>query len=305
MVEEIPLLCVVGPTASGKTHLAVRLANIVDGEILSADSRQVYKYMDIGTGKDLDEYLVDGKQIPYHLIDIVDAGYQYSVYEYQRDFMAAYQDVLNREKIPILCGGSGMYIDAVLGNYRLEHVPTNEQFRKDAENMTMEELKEMLKQNSTLHNTTDTTHRDRLLKAIEIALYYAENPPKEKEPIPHKLFYIDFDRPVLKGRIALRLHQRLKNGLIEEVEFLMQEGISGEDLSYYGMEYRFAVQYLNKEIDFKTMEIKLFHAIGRFAKRQKTWFNRMRSQGYQFIDIDGTLSDEQKLNRILLAMKQP
>ena len=302
MVTEFPLLCIVGPTASGKTHLAVQLANILDGEILSADSRQVYRYMDIGTGKDLDEYIVEGKQIPYHLIDIVEAGYQYNVCEYQRDFMAVYEDVLNREKIPILCGGSGMYIEAVLGNYRLESIPENEQLRKAAENMSNEELEVLLKNNATLHNTTDTIDRDRMIKAIEIALYYAENPSEEKDPIPHKLFYIDFERPVLKGRIALRLHERLKNGLIDEVDFLMQEGLSGEDLYYYGMEYRYVSQYLKKEMDFKTMEIRLLNAIGQLAKKQKTWFNRMRKNGYDIIDIDGTLSDEQKLNQVLVAM---
>ncbi len=302
MMTEFPLLCIVGPTASGKTHLAVQLADILDGEIISADSRQVYRYMDIGTGKDLDEYIVGSKQIPYHLIDIVEAGYHYNVYEYQRDFFAAYEDILNREKIPVLCGGSGMYIEAILGNYRLEHVPENEQLRKAAENMSMEELEELLNSNATLHNTTDTTDRERMIKAIEIALYYVEHPPQKKEPIAHKLFYIDFERPALKGRIALRLHERLKNGLIEEVEFLIQEGISDEDLHYYGLEYRFVSQYLKKEIDYKTMEFSLVNAIGQFAKRQKTWFNRMRKNGYNIIDIDGTLSDEQKLNQVLVAM---
>ena len=304
MTTEFPLLCVVGPTASGKTHLAVQLANILDGEIISADSRQVYRYMDIGTGKDLDEYIIGSKQIPYHLIDIVEAGYHYNVYEYQRDFFIAYEDILNRGKIPVLCGGSGMYIEAVLGNYRLEQVPENEQLRKAAENMSMEELEELLKSNTTLHNTTDTTDRERIVKAIEIALYYAEHPPEMKEPIAHKIFYIDFQRPALKGRIALRLHERLKNGLIEEVEFLIQEGISDEDLHYYGLEYRFVSQFLKREIDYKTMEFKLVNAIGQFAKRQKTWFNRMRKNGYNLIDIDGTLPDEQKLNQVLVAMNE-
>ena len=302
MKTEVPLLCIVGTTASGKTHLAVQLAAILDGEVLSADSRQVYRDMNIGTGKDLDEYFIDGKQIPYHLIDIVEAGCHYNVYEYQRDFFVAYEDILKRKKIPVLCGGSGMYIEAVLGDYRLEYVPENLQLREEAESMTMEELKKMLNNYSSLHNTTDTLDKQRLIKALEIAVYYSEHPQEKKEPIPRKIFYIHFERPVLRGRIALRLHERLKNGLVDEVDFLMQEGISDEDLYYYGLEYRYVSQYLKKEIDFRTMEYKLVNAIGQFAKRQETWFRRMRKNGYELINIDGTLSDEQKLNQVLIAL---
>ena len=302
MTTEVPLLCIIGTTAGGKTHLATRLANILDGEILSADSRQVYRHMDIGTGKDLEEYVIDGKQIPYHLIDIVEAGSHYNIYEYQRDFFTAHEDILARGKVPILCGGSGMYIEAVLADYRLEHVPENIQLKEEAESMTLEELAKMLRKYTTLHNTTDITDKQRLIKALEIAIYYSEHPQVKKEPIPRKIFCIHFERPVLRGRIALRLHERLKNGLIEEVEFLMQEGIRDEDLYYYGLEYRFVSQYLKKEMDFKTMEYKLFNAIGQFAKRQETWFRRMRKNGYELIDIDGTLSDEQKLNQVLVAI---
>ena len=304
MTSEIPLLCIVGATASGKTHLATMLASIVDGEILSADSRQVYRYMDIGTGKDLDEYIIDKKQIPYHLIDIVEAGYQYNIYEYQRDFFAAYEDIVSRGKIPILCGGSGLYIEAVLGNYRLEPVPENPELREQAESMSLEELTQMLEQYTTLHNTTDTTDKQRLIKALEIAMHNQQHPPEKIEPIPHKIFYLDFERPVLKGRIALRLHERLKNGLIEEVEFLLEDGISHEALSYYGLEYRYVSQYLNKEIDYKTMKFRLYNAIGQFAKNQVTWFRRMRKNGYDIIDIDGTLPDVPKLNQILTAISK-
>jgi len=299
-MQNIPLLCIAGATASGKTHLAVQLADAVEGEIISADSRQIYKGMTIGTGKDLNEYNIAGKQIPCHLIDIVEAGYHYNVYEYQRDFQRVYADIIHRNKMPVLCGGSGMYIEAVLNkHYRLEYVPENEVFRKEMENCSMEELIEKLKSCKSVHNTTDILDRKRLIRALEIALYYQENPQQqENKPIDYVLFYLYFERSVLRERIALRLNQRLHSGMIEEVKSLLDSGLSTSELSYYGLEYRFISQYLAGEMDYKTMVSRLNIAIGQFAKRQQTWFSRMQRNGFNLIHIDGTLSDEKKLEKI-------
>ena len=300
-MQKMPLLCIVGATACGKTHLAVQLAHTLQGEIISADSRQVYRGMSIGTGKDLNEYKIDKKQIPYHLIDIVDAGYHYNVYEYQHDFQRVYADIKGRNKTPILCGGSGMYIESVLdSNYRLEYVPVNEEFRKDAEHFSMEELTARLKSCKSVHNSTDILDRKRLIRALEIALYYRENPQNQaNDPIHYLLFYLSFERTVLRERIALRLKQRLDNGMIEEVKSLLESGISTDELSYYGLEYRFISQYLAGMMDYDSMFSKLHIAIGQFAKRQQTWFARMQRNGFNMIDIDGLLSDEQKLEKIL------
>jgi tRNA dimethylallyltransferase len=262
--------------------------------------------MSIGTGKDLNEYKIDKKQIPYHLIDIVDARYHYNVYEYQRDFQRVYADIKGRNKTPILCGGSGMYIESVLdSNYRLEYVPVNEEFRKDAEHFSMEELTARLKSCKSVHNSTDILDRKRLIRALEIALYYRENPQNQvNDPIHYLLFYLSFERTVLRERIALRLKQRLDNGMIEEVKSLLESGISTEELSYYGLEYRFISQYLAGMMDYDSMFSKLHIAIGQFAKRQQTWFARMQRNGFNMIDIDGLLPDEQKLEKILAEIKK-
>jgi tRNA dimethylallyltransferase len=299
-MQNIPLICIVGPTASGKTRLSVQVADALNGEIISADSRQVYRKMDIGTGKDLNEYNIAGKQIPYHLIDIVDAGYHYNVYEYQRDFQAVYADILNRKRVSILCGGSGMYIESVLNtDYRLDYVPENEAFRKDAENYSMENLTTKLKSCKSLHNNTDILDRNRLIRALEIALYYEQNSQNQSnKPINYQLFYISFERSVLRERIALRLKQRLENGLIEEVKSLLDSGLSMEELFYYGLEYRFVSQYLTGAMNYETMVSKLNIAIGQFAKRQQIWFNRMKRNGFTMTDIDGLLYDEEKLEKI-------
>ena len=300
-MQKTPLICIVGPTACGKTHLAAQLAHAINGEIISADSRQVYRGMNIGTGKDLNEYNIAGKKIPYHLIDIVDAGYRYNIYEYRRDFQAVYADITGRHKTPVLCGGSGMYIESVLNsNYRLDYVPVNEAFRKEIEHSSMEELAERLKSCKSLHNNTDILDRERLVRALEIALYYKQNPQNQtNKPIDYNLFYISFERDILRERIALRLKQRLNNGMIEEVQSLLDSGLSQDVLSYYGLEYRFISQYLAGVMNYETMVSKLCIAIGQFAKRQQTWFSRMKRNGFKMIDIDGTLSDEEKLKKIL------
>ena len=295
------LLCVVGPTACGKTRLAAKLAHILNGEIISADSRQVYREMSIGTGKDLDEYVIDGKAIPYHLIDMVDAGCKYSIFEFQRDFKSAYKDIVTRDKLPILCGGSGLYVESVLNNYRLDYVPYNRGFRQKCTSLSMEELTEMLQQKKKLHNTTDSTDRERLIRALEIALYNEQYPAKAAIFSPnYKLFHIYADRESLRQRIADRLHQRLENGLIDEVKLLMDKEI---DVHYYGLEYRFISNYLNETLSYDEMVERLEIAIGQFAKRQQTWFNRMKRKGFELIDIDEKLSDDEKLSFIIQGCK--
>ena len=291
------LLCVLGPTASGKTHLAAKLAHILNGEIISADSRQVYKEMTIGTGKDLDEYVIDGQTIPYHLIDIVDVGHKYNIYEFRRDFKNAYKDIAKRDKLPILCGGSGLYIESVLGNYRLDYVPFNRGLRQKCSTLSMEELTELLQQKKKLHNTSDTTDRERLIRALEIAVYNEGYPALAEKFAPnYKLFYINVERDCLRQRIATRLAQRMENGLIEEVQTLMQTGV---DLHYYGLEYRFVSNYLNGTIEYNNMLEQLEIAIGQFAKRQQTWFARMKRKGFELIDIDESMSDDEKLGFII------
>ena len=291
------LLCVIGPTACGKTRLSAKLAHILNGEILSADSRQVYREMTLGTGKDLNEYVIDGKPIPYHLIDIVDAGYKYSIYEYNRDFQTAYNDIISRGKIPILCGGSCLYIESVLNNYRLDYVPFNSDFRQKCSPLSMDELTAMLQQKKKLHNTSDSTDRERLIRALEIALYNEANPASVAVFSPnYKLFYINIERECLRKRIAVRLRQRLENGLIEEVKSLLNKGI---DLHYYGLEYRFVSNYLNGSMQYAEMLERLEIAIGQFAKRQQTWFNRMKRNGFELIDIDERISDDEKLDFII------
>ena len=291
------LLCVLGPTACGKTHLAVQLAHILNGEIISADSRQVYRGMTIGTGKDLDEYVIDGKTIPYHLIDIVDAGKKYNIYQFQRDFKQAYRDVANRNKQPIFCGGSGLYIESVLSNYRLDYVPYNRGFRQKCSTLSMEELTCMLQEKKKLHNSTDTTDRERLVRALEIALYNEEYPAEAAMFSPnYKLFYINVERDILRQHIATRLRLRLENGLVGEVKSLMERGI---DLHYYGLEYRFVSNYLKGETSYETMVEQLEVAIGQFAKRQQTWFNRMKRNGFELIDIDENMNDDEKIAFII------
>ena len=295
------LLCIVGPTACGKTHLAVQLAHVLDGEIISADSRQVYKEMTIGTGKDLNEYVIGRKTIPYHLIDLVNVGYKYSIYEYKRDFQTAYKKIVSKNKLPILCGGSGLYVESVLNNYRLDYVPCNKGLRQKCSALSMEELTEMLQQKKKLHNTTDITDRERLIRALEIAVYNEEYPAKAAIFSPnYKLFYINVERDCLRQRIAVRLRQRMENGLIEEVKSLMDADF---DLHYYGLEYRFVSSYLKGEIPYNQMLECLEIAIGQFAKRQQTWFNRMKRNGFELIDIDEKLSDEEKLQFIIQNYK--
>ena len=296
------LLVLLGPTASGKTALAAHLAYILDGEILSADSRQVYIGMDLGTGKDLEDYVVNGRQIPYHLIDIVPAGYKYNLFEYQRDFFKAYQKIIERGKLPIMCGGTGLYIDAIVRNYRLLEVPQNPQLRQKLSKKSMDELIQMLKSlKPKLHNKTDIDTKKRVIRAIEIELYYKDH-PMERPNYPHinaLVFGVKYDRQTQRKRITERLHKRLEQGMVQEVQRLLDQGIKPEDLIYYGLEYKYITLYLTGQMDYQTMVQKLETAIHRFMKRQMTWFRYMERNGVKINWIQGELPFEQKVKKIL------
>lgn len=289
-----------GATAGGKTSLATRIALEFDGEIISADSRQVYKGMDIGTGKDLDDYNVKGKKIPYHLIDIVKAGYKYNVFEYQKEFLNVYKDIRNRNKLPILCGGTGMYIDAVLKGYRLINVPHDEILKKELEKKSNDELIEILKTNKELHNRSDTSNRKRLIRAVEIALFYQVNEDIDfSYPTINSLnIQIVFDRNSRRKRITQRLKERLQNGMIEEVEKLIKEEVPVETLKYYGLEYKFITEYILGELSYDEMFSKLEIAIHQFSKRQMTWFRKMEKDGHKIYKIDGYLPIEKKIAEV-------
>ena len=275
------LITILGPTASGKTSVAVKLAAQIDAEIISADSRQVYRRMDLGTGKDIDEYTINGKNIPYHLIDIVEPGTKYNVYEYQKDFLKAYNDIRKRGKKVIVCGGTGLYLESILRSYRLSPVPQNEELRNRLKNKTLEELTYILKQYKSLHNTTDVDSAQRAIRAIEIADYY-QHTPIDDRPFPTLTSFnigIDVDRETRRERITARLKQRLDNGMVDEVRALLNEGISPENLIYYGLEYKYLTLYVIGKLTYDEMFKQLEIAIHQFAKRQMTWFRGMEKRG--------------------------
>ncbi|MCF8331996.1 MAG: tRNA (adenosine(37)-N6)-dimethylallyltransferase MiaA [Bacteroidales bacterium] len=294
------MIAIIGPTATGKTSLATHFAARHNGEVISADSRQVYRGMDIGTGKDLSEYSVAGQNIPYHLINIADPGEEYNVYRYQQDFLNSYKSIISEGKTPVLCGGTGMYIDAVLKGYRLFYVPENQELRTALKHKSIDELRHLLKQYKTPHNTTDTIDRGRLMRAIEIQDYYTKHAEKATDfpDITTLIFGISFDRPVIRERITTRLRERLDNGMIEEVEALLNKGIPPESLKFYGLEYRYLTQYILHEISYHQMFSRLNTAIHQFAKRQTTWFRKMEKQGFTIHWIDGQLPLENKINEI-------
>lgn len=295
------MIGIIGPTATGKTSLAVAIADKIGGEIISADSRQVYVGMDIGSGKDLSEFSINGRKIPYHLIDIRNPGYEYNVFEYQNDFYVAYNDITQRNKTPILCGGTGLYIEAILKGYKLINVPRNEELRKQLENKDDEELTALLAAYKELHNTSDTSDRKRLIRAIEIALYTKEHKiTQEQYPkIDYRLFAIDIERDLLKKRITKRLKQRLEEGMIKEVEFLMAGGIRAEQLKFYGLEYKFVAQYVIGELSYNDMYQKLNSAIHQFAKRQMTWYRKMERNGFKITWIPYAIPLERKIEIVL------
>ena len=303
------MITIFGPTASGKTPVAARLAMEIGGEVISADSRQVYRRMDIGTGKDLEDYMVSQRDgsfvIPYHLIDIREPGTKYNLFEYQQDFFDAYQDIRSRGKVPILCGGTGLYIEAVLKGYHLSPVPQNQELRDRLEGKTLAELTQMLtelkqKTGSNMHNTTDVDSCQRAIRAIEIETYNIEHPTPRRElpPVDSIIIGIDIDRELRREKITRRLKARLDEGMVDEVKALLDEGISPEDLIYYGLEYKFVTEYLMGQTTYDEMFTRLEIAIHQFAKRQMTWFRGMERRGFKINWIDATLPMDEKIEII-------
>ena len=301
MKMKYDLITILGPTASGKTPLAAALADKIGTEIISGDSRQVYRRMDLGTGKDLVDYVVEGRQVPYHLIDIVEPGTKYNVFEYQRDFLKAYDDITARGKTPILCGGTGMYIESVLKGYKLLPVPENPELRASLEGKSLEELTHILEGYKKLHNSTDVDTCKRAIRAIEIEEYYKQQPPEYREfpSLKSLIIGVDIDRELRREKITRRLKQRLEEGMVEEVRGLLNEGIPAENLIYYGLEYKFLTQYAIGELTFEEMFHQLETAIHQFAKRQMTWFRGMERRGFTIHWLDATLSMEEKTERII------
>ena len=295
------LITILGPTASGKTPLAAALADRLSTEIISGDSRQVYRRMDLGTGKDLADYTVEGRQVPYHLIDIVEPGYKYNVFEYQRDFLKAYEEIVAKGKLPILCGGTGMYIESVLKGYRLLPVPENPELRASLEGKSLEELTCILEGYKKLHNSTDVDTAKRAIRAIEIEEYYKQQPPEYREfpSLKSLIIGVDIDRELRREKITRRLKQRLEEGMVDEVRGLLNEGIPAENLIYYGLEYKFLTQYAIGELTYEEMFLQLETAIHQFAKRQMTWFRGMERRGFTIHWLDATLPMEEKTEQII------
>ena len=290
------LITILGPTASGKTPFAVKLAAAVNGEILSGDSRQLYRRMDIGTGKDLDEYTLDGISIPYHLIDIREPGDKYTLYNYQQDFHTAYEDICSRGKRAIICGGTGLYIESVLKGYHLPDVPANPELRNRLESKTLDELTEILRSYGPLHNNTDTDTKKRAIRAIEIADYRSLLDQSETAypPLESTILGLKIDRELRRDKISRRLKARLHEGMIEEVRQLLAEGVVAQDLIYYGLEYKYVTLHVTGALAYEEMFRQLEIAIHQFAKRQMTWFRGMERRGFTIHWIDASLPMEEK-----------
>lgn len=299
------LITILGPTASGKTTFAANLAARLDSEIISGDSRQVYRRMDIGTGKDLADYEVDGKKIPYHLIDIAEPGYKYNVFEFQRDFLNAYQDIRERGKTPILCGGTGLYIESVLKGYKLLPVPENKELREKLQNCSLAELTEMLKSYKTLHNTTDVDTVKRAIRAIEIEEYY-QSQPKDVSAFPQinsVIIGVDIDREERRRKISARLRSRLDEGMVDEVRAILDSGVSPEDMIYYGLEYKYLTNYIIGNLTYEQMVSELEIAIHQFAKRQMTWFRGMERRGLRINWMDASMPMQEKVDWAMELLK--
>ena len=295
------LITILGPTASGKTQVASNLAYNLSAEVISADSRQVYKNMNLGTGKDYDDYIVNGKQIPYHLIDIHEAGYKYNVFEYQKDFIEIFNDLESKKIFPILCGGTGMYLEAVLKGYKLLEVPPDNKLREELEAKPMEELIDILKSLKQTHNVNDFDTKKRIIRAIEIEKFTLKN-DNDKVPFPKinpLIIGVKYNREVERNRITQRLKQRLDDGMIEEVKTLLHNGIDKDTLIYYGLEYKFITQHLIGKLTYNEMFTQLNTAIHQFAKRQMTWFRRMEKNGFNIHWIDGEIALEKKIETII------
>ena len=295
------LVTVLGPTACGKTRFAACLADRMNSEIISADSRQVYKRMDLGTGKDYSDYMINGRAIPYHLVDILEPGEKYNVFEYQKDFLQAYNAVSQKGKVPVLCGGTGLYIDAVTKGYRLIPVPPDHKLRKELESNSLDELTAILKGYKKLHNKTDVDTKKRAIRAIEIEEYYKTHPEFNKDyPLINNIFIgIRFSREIIRERITRRLHTRLGQGMIEEVENLLNEELKAEDLIYYGLEYKFITLYLTGELSYEEMFEKLNIAIHQFAKRLMTWFRKMEREGAVIHWMEENLEIKDKVEKAI------
>lgn len=297
---ENKLLTILGHTAGGKTSLAAHAALMLDAEIISADSRQVYRGMDLGTGKDYADYYISGTAIPFHLIDIVDAGYEYSVYEFQRDFSRVYRDIVSKGKLPLMCGGSGLYIESILRNYRMINVPVNVELRASLEEKSLKELVSILSSYGPIHNTTDTESRKRTLRAIEIGKYQKEHEVVQPNLPEFNSLVIGlrYEREERRRRITTRLHQRLDEGMIDEVRALLEKGIEPAKLEYYGLEYKYLSLYIRERISYDEMLTQLNTAIHRFAKRQMTYFRGMEKRGIEIHWLEGEMRMEEKLEKI-------
>ncbi|WP_439184692.1 tRNA (adenosine(37)-N6)-dimethylallyltransferase MiaA [Carboxylicivirga taeanensis] len=299
------LLVLLGPTASGKTTFAAHLAKELDGEIISADSRQIYRGMDLGTGKDLEDYTIDGQTIPHHLIDIVDAGYKYNVFEYQADFFKAFEQVQHNRRWPVMCGGTGLYIESVLKKYKLINVPVNQPLRDSLQGKNLQELSTILAGYKSLHNQTDTDTVKRAIRAIEIEEYYKEHPEIEvKLPDIHPLIIgVNIDRESRRRKITDRLKKRLDEGMIDEVKQLLDSGVTPEDLIYYGLEYKYLTMYATGQLTYKQMFDKLNVAIHQFAKRQMTWFRGMERKGAHIHWVNAFEPMEEKIQKVIKLLQ--
>lgn len=295
------LLVVTGPTASGKTSLAAALALRLNGEIISADSRQIYQKMNLGTGKDYSDYMIGEKKIPYHLIDIADPGYKYNVFEFQRDFINVLNDLRSRDIFPVVCGGSGMYIDSVVSGYRMFEVPPDKVLRASLEKKSLAELTEILSGYKRLHNKTDIDTKKRAIRAIEIERYYSTGKEKQTQfPVTNPLIVgVLYSREKRRERISERLRQRFEEGMIDEVKELLSQGLDPETLIYYGLEYKYITLYITGRLSYDEMYRLLEIAIHQFAKRQMTWFRGMERRGIKIHWLDGELPLENKVEQVI------
>ena len=300
------MITILGPTASGKTELAVDLAYKLGGEIISADSRQIYRHMDLGTGKDLAEYRINNTLIPYHLIDIAEPGYQYNVFEFQRDFLKVFKEITDKESYPIMCGGSGMYLEAILKGYRLIQVPINEPLRAALQLRSLDDLTQILKDYKSIHNTSDIENSKRAIRAIEIEEFCASHPETDLSfpSINSLIVGINIERETRRRRITARLKHRLANGMIEEVQKLLCNGLKPDDLTYYGLEYKYITNFIMGELTYDQMFTSLNIAIHQFAKRQMTWFRKMEREGFKIRWLDSEQPLEEKSDKILSWMKE-
>ncbi len=308
------MVTILGPTASGKTQLAAALAYRLhldgqDAEVLSGDSRQVYRGMTIGTGKDLDDYVVEGYPVPYHLIDICEPGTKYNLFQYQQDFHKAYEEIRGRGALPILCGGTGLYIESVLKGYQLSPVPQNQPLRDELEGKSLEELTAMLinlkqQTGSNMHNQTDVDTAQRAIRAIEIETYNLEHPTELRAmpAVPSIIIGVSIGREARREKISRRLRQRLDEGMVDEIRALLNSGIPAEDLIYYGLEYKYVTEYVVGQTAFDEMFQRLEIAIHQFAKRQMTWFRGMERRGFTIHWVDALLPMDEKLKQIFCTI---